>query len=85
MGAPGRPLQGDEILKHKLEERESVRWIFGKTKAQVERAAVQRPWGRNVLAVFQAQDGWVEQRAGIWVRDTAGKPGHEDIGPRVGR
>lgn len=62
MGAPGRPLQGDEILEHKLEETESVRWIFGKTKAQVERAAVQRPWGRNVLAVFQAQHGWVEQR-----------------------
>lgn len=55
MGAPGRPLQGDEILEHKLEETESVWWIFGKTKAQVERAAVQRPWGRNVLAVFQAQ------------------------------
>ena len=29
--------------------------------------------------------GWVEQRAGRRVRDAAGKPGHEDIGPRVGR
>lgn len=34
---------------------ESARWIFGETKSPVEWAAVQRPWGSNVLTVFQAQ------------------------------
>ena len=34
---------------------ESVRWIFGETKSLVELAAVQRPWGNNVLPMFQAQ------------------------------
>lgn len=59
----------------------SLRWPEA---SRVERTAVQRPWGGNLPAVFQAQQGWAEG-AGTWVRDAAGKSERDNIGPRGGR